>query len=132
MHFIQKYPTPTAFMVASSSAWCSSNHTGPRTIRSVLPPNCTSLPDTGNPGKWLKWQLHCLHKSDAHISVCCCAAGRNKLLGIHDLHKLSGVCVWATSALQGTLADRRYLYISVYKLWLVRYFFYRFFFFFLA
>ena len=122
MPFIQKYPTPTAFMVASSYAWCSSNHTGPCTIHSFLPPHCTFLPDTGNPGELRKWQLWCLHKNSVHVSLCCSAVVRYKFLGIHALHKLRGVCVWA---MLGTPRCSSRPEECVYRLWLVRCFLYR-------
>lgn len=121
MPYIQKYPTPAAFMVASSHAWCSSNHTGLCTVPSFLPPNCTSLPHTGNPGELLKWQLRCLHKSSAHISMCCCAVVRYNLSGTHALHKLRGVYVWATL---GTLRCSSRPEESVCGLWLARGFLY--------
>lgn len=96
MPFIRKYPTPAAFMVASSYAWCSSDHTGLYTVHAFLLQNYTPLPDAGKHRELPKWLLCFLHKGNVHISVCCCAVVRYELLGIHALHKLGGVSVWAT------------------------------------
>lgn len=93
------------------------NHTGPCTIQSFLPTNCTSLPDTGNPGQMPKWQLSCLYKSNARVFIRCGEVVMYKVWGIRTLHVLRGVCVRAAL---GTLRCSSRIQDSGYRLQLVR------------
>lgn len=84
------------------------NHTGPCTIQSFLPTNCTSLPDTGIPGEMLKWQLS--GSVQKQFPLCCSEVVLYKVWGLRTLHVLRRVCVWAAL---GTLRCSRGIQDSV-------------------
>lgn len=109
MPFIQKYPTPTAFMVASSYA--SSNPTGLCTVHPFLPANYTSLPDTGNLREMLKWQLFCLHRSVLR-SPYAAMQFLDINSGMRALHELKSCVSEQIPALGGALAGLRNLYVD--------------------
>lgn len=93
------------------------NHTGPCTIQSFLPTKCTSLPDAGNPGEMLKWQLSSSVQSNAHVFICCSEVVVYKVWGLHTLHVLRRMCVWAAL---GILRCSRGIQGSVSRLQLAR------------
>lgn len=118
---------PSSFHGSSCIFLVLFNHTGPCTIQSFLPTKSSSLPDTGNPGEMLQWQLRSLYKSNAHVLghcfICCikhlyavvkllCTKSRD----CAPYTCLEG-CVWAAL---GTLRSSRGIYGSVYRLQLAR------------